>query len=112
MRLDVLQRICGEELLFSFSAAGFEAREAVEGGAAASLVWRVGAKEELAKAVYEVQRAADLCIDPASVSFAQVSDMVQNGRTLPGIEDVNDKVVEPKAAKASDRDRPKKPWEK
>mmetsp|Transcript_82587 Transcript_82587/g.130092 ORF Transcript_82587/g.130092 Transcript_82587/m.130092 type:complete len:241 (+) Transcript_82587:70-792(+) len=112
MRLDVLHRICGEEFIFCFEAAGFQSRGPAENSAPATLAWRRSFTQELESTLHEVQRAADLCLDPATLSFPQVSDMVQKGRTLPGIEDVNDKVVTAKAPKASDRQRPKKPWEK
>ena len=65
----------------------------------------------------------DLCLDPSSMSFEQVSEMVAKGlggrngslaagRCLPGILEVDDKVATPQAAKASAVERPKKPWEK
>mmetsp|Transcript_61311 Transcript_61311/g.145989 ORF Transcript_61311/g.145989 Transcript_61311/m.145989 type:complete len:207 (+) Transcript_61311:81-701(+) len=110
MRRDVLVRLVGEELLFAFVAAAFkdDARPEV-------FAWQAGSEDaimQLNSAVHEVQRAADLCLDPETVSFAEVSKLVQEGRTLPGIQEVNDSVFDPKPAKASSLDRPKKPWEK
>jgi len=123
MRRDVIERAIGEELLFSFEAAGFTEQERVApaaetgepGAVSMSLVWRATepeALERLRVVVYEVQRAADLCLDPDTVSFAQVSELVQAGRTLPGIEDVDDTVPQPRPPKSGESERPKKPWEK
>eukprot|EP00933_Yihiella_yeosuensis_P018430 TRINITY_DN15127_c0_g2_i3.p1 TRINITY_DN15127_c0_g2~~TRINITY_DN15127_c0_g2_i3.p1 ORF type:complete len:245 (+),score=78.53 TRINITY_DN15127_c0_g2_i3:54-737(+) len=113
MRRDVLERIAGEHLFFVFEAAAFEERPAKETSAAA-FVWKSGpdATERLKTTIHEVQRAADLCLDPDTVTFAQVSELVQENRTLPGIQDVNDKVESPVAPKDSAMTRPKKPWEK
>jgi len=82
--------------------------------AAAAFVWSgdEAAALVLPVAFHEVQRAADLCIDPATVSFAQVSELVRQNRSLPGIEEINDGVAEPVPPKDSSMERPKKPWEK
>lgn len=113
MRRDILERAVGEELFFAFEAAGFAERP-VQAGAAAAFVWSgdEAAARVLPAAFREVQRAADLCIDPATVSFAQVSELVQQNRTLPGIEEINDAVAEPVPPKESTLERPKKPWER
>lgn len=118
MRRDVLERVVGQALFFAFEAAGFDERTEQEGSAAA-FVWpskqmQSGneAVEQLKTALYEVQRAADLCLDPDQVSFAEVSELVQHGRTLPGIQQIDDKVSVPIAPKDSEVSRPRKPWEK
>eukprot|EP00747_Dinoflagellata_sp_TGD_P168668 gnl/TRDRNA2_/TRDRNA2_195621_c0_seq1.p1 gnl/TRDRNA2_/TRDRNA2_195621_c0~~gnl/TRDRNA2_/TRDRNA2_195621_c0_seq1.p1 ORF type:complete len:242 (-),score=58.47 gnl/TRDRNA2_/TRDRNA2_195621_c0_seq1:42-728(-) len=115
MRRDLLERIIGEDLFFALKAAGFQERPAQDGTAASfQWAWRVdgSAIRVLHTAVYEVQRAVDACLDPATVSFAQVSELVQQGRTLPGIADIDDSVDTPIEAKAPAMNRPKKPWEK
>mmetsp|Transcript_66356 Transcript_66356/g.185508 ORF Transcript_66356/g.185508 Transcript_66356/m.185508 type:complete len:222 (-) Transcript_66356:165-830(-) len=121
MRVDVLVRMVGEPLLFVFEAAGFERREGGAEGAgdeAPAVVpafrWAndEAASASLARALYEVQRAGDLLLDPDTVSFSQVSELVQQNRTLPGIEEVNDQVPVPVTPTESGMDRPKKPWEK
>lgn len=113
MRRDVLEKIVGEPLFCVFFAAGFEDQGEV-------LSWR-GQREDasseeafqlLQAAFAEAQRACDLCLDPDSVTFAQVSELVQEGRTLPGIQKVDDMAETPAAPKVSTMDRPKKPWEK
>eukprot|EP00931_Biecheleriopsis_adriatica_P069553 TRINITY_DN43385_c0_g1_i1.p1 TRINITY_DN43385_c0_g1~~TRINITY_DN43385_c0_g1_i1.p1 ORF type:complete len:212 (-),score=72.08 TRINITY_DN43385_c0_g1_i1:5-598(-) len=111
MRRDVLERTVGEGLFFAFEAAGFTEKQGASG--AQVFGWRgLEAAEQLKVVVHEVQRAADQLLDPDTVTFAQVSELVQNGRTLPGIKDVNDKVDKPVPPKASELTRPKKPWEK
>mmetsp|Transcript_63304 Transcript_63304/g.182054 ORF Transcript_63304/g.182054 Transcript_63304/m.182054 type:complete len:228 (-) Transcript_63304:94-777(-) len=126
MRRDVLVRMVGEPLLFAFEAAGFVSQdvggaetptdEASPDAPAAVPAFRWSNTEEsasaLARALHEVQRAGDLLLDPDTVSFAQVSELVQQNRTLPGIEDVNDAVPTPLPPKDSSMDRPRKPWEK
>mmetsp|Transcript_10260 Transcript_10260/g.20602 ORF Transcript_10260/g.20602 Transcript_10260/m.20602 type:complete len:200 (+) Transcript_10260:1-600(+) len=113
MRRDLLERIVGEELFFAFEAAGFAERPAQD-SAPSIFAWSgdEAAHQVLPAVSSEVQRAADLCLDPDSVSFAQVSELVRQNRTLPGIEDVNDTVATPVPPKDSSMDRPKKPWEK
>mmetsp|Transcript_56837 Transcript_56837/g.144079 ORF Transcript_56837/g.144079 Transcript_56837/m.144079 type:complete len:209 (-) Transcript_56837:41-667(-) len=111
MRRDVLDRMVGEHLFFAFVAAGFE-----EGavGKTQVLSWRgeEAAGEALRIALHEVQRAGDFAVDLDTLSFAQVAELVQQYPTLPGTEDVNDKVAEPVPAKESTIERPRKPWEK
>ncbi|CAE7703793.1 unnamed protein product [Symbiodinium necroappetens] len=110
MRRDVLERAVGVDLLFVFEAAGFEERESETG---AVLQWR-GPEDttSLQGSLQEVQKAADLALDPESMTFQQVSEMVAQGRTLPGILEVDDKVTKPLEPKESQVSRPKKPWEK
>eukprot|EP00442_Polarella_glacialis_P029219 CAMPEP_0115059748 /NCGR_PEP_ID=MMETSP0227-20121206/7087_1 /TAXON_ID=89957 /ORGANISM="Polarella glacialis, Strain CCMP 1383" /LENGTH=214 /DNA_ID=CAMNT_0002444899 /DNA_START=116 /DNA_END=760 /DNA_ORIENTATION=- len=111
MRRDVLLRTVGEDLLFVFESAGFREGQRKEGGA--SFLWHGSDTPLLLRvAVHEVQRASDSCLDADAVSFADVSDMVQSGRTLPGIQDVDDAVREALPPKDSDMSLPKKPWEK
>ncbi|CAL1163974.1 unnamed protein product [Cladocopium goreaui] len=119
MRREVLERTVGESLFFTFEEAGFQERKG-ENGAVLQWVGPDGA-QRLKAVLHEVQRAAaeyplsgaeDLCLDPSTMSFEQVSQMVAKGRFLPGILEVNDKVEEPVAAKESQLERPKKPWEK
>lgn len=106
MRQDVLVRAVGEELFCVFEAAGFQRREAV-------LAWQgQDFEEKLKSTIHEAQRSADLCLDPDTVTFAQVSELIQAGRTLPGIAEINDKVETNQAPKPSDLARPKKPWER
>merc|ERR1740117_436908 len=103
MRQDVLERAVGQDLFCVFEAAGFERRDSV-------LAWQGKAFEDKLKStIYEAQRSADLCLDPDSVTFAQVSELIQAGRTLPGIAEVNDKVEVSQAPKSSELARPKKP---
>ena len=109
MRRDVLERAVGVELLFVFEAAGFEERQSETG---AVLQWRgPAATESLKDSLQEVQKAADLALDPESMTFQQVSEMVAQGRSLPGILEVDDKVRKPLEPKESQVSRPKKPWE-
>mmetsp|Transcript_55267 Transcript_55267/g.140135 ORF Transcript_55267/g.140135 Transcript_55267/m.140135 type:complete len:215 (+) Transcript_55267:68-712(+) len=108
MRCDVLDRMVGEALFFAFLSAGFEEQSLVPTGSA--LRWR-GDTERLQIVLHEVQRAGDLCLDPDCVSFATVTELVKQNRTLPGIENVDDKVATPVPAKDSSMERPKKPWE-
>ena len=110
MRREVLERTVGETLFFAFEEAGFQERPG-ESGAVLQWCGPDGA-ERLKVVLHEVQRAADLCLDPSTMSFEQVSQMVAKGRFLPGILEVNDKVEKPLAAKESQVARPKKPWEK
>ena len=110
MRRDVLERAIGEGLFFVFEAAGFEERQAESG---AVLQWcGPEAKESLESTLQEVQKAADLALDPEALTFQQVSEMVAQNRTLPGIVEVDDKVTKPLEPKESQVSRPKKPWEK
>lgn len=112
MRQDVLERALGKDLFFALEAAGFSAREA-QAATAAAFAWQPeGGEGSLASTLHEVQRAADLCLDPDNVSFAEVSEMVAQGRTLPGIADINDKVEEPLQPTSSKIERPRKPWER
>eukprot|EP00930_Biecheleria_cincta_P031599 TRINITY_DN21936_c0_g1_i1.p1 TRINITY_DN21936_c0_g1~~TRINITY_DN21936_c0_g1_i1.p1 ORF type:complete len:214 (+),score=53.55 TRINITY_DN21936_c0_g1_i1:29-643(+) len=112
MRKDVLERTVGEGLYVAFEAAGFEQRPASETSDAV-FTWRGGdAADHLKTTVFELQRASDMCLDPDTVSFIQVSEIVQSGRQLPGIQEVDDKVREPLTAKESALPRPKKPWER
>lgn len=112
MRRDVLEQLVGKDLLFAFYAAGFEERSA-EDPSTAAFVWQPGQASEAAldTTFQEAQRAADLCLDPNAVSFAEVSELVQQCRTLPGIEDVDDAVRSPVPPKESSLSRPKKPWQ-
>mmetsp|Transcript_17727 Transcript_17727/g.26775 ORF Transcript_17727/g.26775 Transcript_17727/m.26775 type:complete len:196 (+) Transcript_17727:121-708(+) len=105
MRCDILERMVGKDLFFVFDAANFEETQIP------SMRWR-GEMEPLKSTFHEVQRAADSLLDPDSVSFAQVTELVKQNRILPGIEDVDDKVEKPVAPKESSLERPKKPWEK
>eukprot|EP00439_Symbiodinium_sp_Y106_P065274 s2324_g10.t1 len=99
MRRDVLERAVGVELLFVFEAAGFEERQSETG---AVLQWRgPAATESLKDSLQEVQKAADLALDPESMTFQQVSEMVAQGRSLPGILEVDDKVRKPLEPKES-----------
>ena len=76
------------------------------------LQWRgPAATESLKDSLQEVQKAADLALDPESMTFQQVSEMVAQGRSLPGILEVDDKVRKPLEPKESQVSRPKKPWE-
>lgn len=111
MRRDLLDKIVGEPLFCIFLAAGFEDRGAVMSWRGRSPEDAPEALQSLGAAFAEAQRASDLSLDPESVTFAQVSELVQQGRTLPGIQTVSDGVSEPVAAKDSSMDRPKKPWE-
>eukprot|EP00928_Gymnodinium_smaydae_P053602 TRINITY_DN37554_c0_g1_i1.p1 TRINITY_DN37554_c0_g1~~TRINITY_DN37554_c0_g1_i1.p1 ORF type:complete len:192 (+),score=63.32 TRINITY_DN37554_c0_g1_i1:85-660(+) len=114
MRIDVLERAVGTGFIIAFRHAAFEERPASEAGAAA-MVWQrdqADARDCLRRALHETQRAADLLLDPEAITFAEVSQLVSEGRTLPGIEDVDDKVLEPVVASTSTLQRPKKPWEK
>ncbi|CAE7885026.1 unnamed protein product [Symbiodinium microadriaticum] len=77
MRRDVLERAVGVDLLFVFEAAGFEERESETG---AVLQWRgPEATTSLQGSLQEVQKAADLALDPESMTFQQVSEMVAQG---------------------------------
>ena len=110
MRRDVLERAVGVGLFFVFEAAGFEERASETG---AVLQWRgPEAKECLVDSLQQVQKAADLALDPEALTFQQVSEMVSQNRSLPGILEVDDKVTKPLEPKESQITRPKKPWEK
>lgn len=112
MRRDLLEKIVGEPLFCIFLAAGFEDRGAVMSWRGRSPEDAPEALQSLGAAFAEAQRASDLSLDPEAVTFAQVSELVSQGRTLPGIQTVNDGVSEPVPARDSTMDRPKKPWEK
>merc|ERR1712137_1338726 len=62
--------------------------------------------------VREVQRAVDLSVDPEKITFAEVTQLVSEGRSLPGIATVDDQVRTPVAPKESSTERPLKPWER
>lgn len=47
---------------------------------------------------------------PASLSFAEVMDLVQNDKPVPGVQQVSDTVLEGQATEATKPER-KKPWE-
>eukprot|EP00927_Polykrikos_kofoidii_P061648 TRINITY_DN56484_c0_g1_i1.p1 TRINITY_DN56484_c0_g1~~TRINITY_DN56484_c0_g1_i1.p1 ORF type:complete len:209 (+),score=42.15 TRINITY_DN56484_c0_g1_i1:43-627(+) len=117
MRRDVLLRVVGEDLLFAFESAGFEEKSAQDDkGVTASFVWKRQNCEAVCDAlrctITELQRAADLLLDPESICFQEVSQLVSQGRTLPGIAQVDSTVVASGPAAASTMERPRKPWER
>eukprot|EP00913_Durusdinium_trenchii_P003748 g3470.t1 len=110
MRREVLERTVGESLFFTFEEAGFQDWPARDCSTETGQVLRWAGpdcSERLKEVLHEVQRAADLCLDPDTMSFDQVSEMVSKGRTLPGILQIDDKVEKPLPAKDSALERPK-----
>ena len=69
-----------------------------------------GAQAKLEKDRNWLQKRADESLDPETISFAKVAEILQRKGTLPGInQDIDDYPVD--GFVMDEVDRPKKPWE-